>query len=114
MFKNQYFRTVISEKPCQIHRHNQTSNFEWIDNLKVIALFAVIVLHTASPLLMDFKKADTSDWLVGDFYNALVRFAVPVFVMITGALLLHREYEIGRFSQKAFDTDHLAVPVLEL
>ncbi|HEY4198709.1 MAG TPA: acyltransferase family protein, partial [Mucilaginibacter sp.] len=73
---------------------------EWINNLKVISLFAVIVLHTASPLLMDFKKASFNDWLVGDFYNALVRFAVPVFVMITGALLLHREYEIGDFLKR--------------
>ena len=73
---------------------------EWVNNLKVISLFAVIVLHTASPLLMDFKKANLNDWLVGDFYNALVRFAVPVFVMISGALLLHREYEIGDFLKR--------------
>jgi surface polysaccharide O-acyltransferase-like enzyme len=73
---------------------------EWINNLKVIALFAVIVLHTASPLLMDFKKAELNNWLVADFYNALVRFAVPVFVMITGALLLHREYEVTDFLKR--------------
>ncbi len=74
--------------------------FEWINNLKVISLFAVIVLHTASPLLMDFKKADLNNWLVADFYNALVRFAVPVFVMISGALLLHLEYELGDFLKR--------------
>lgn len=84
--------------PDTITTKHQT--FDWIDNLKVIALFAVIMLHTASPLLMDFKKADVSNWLIGDFYNALVRFAVPVFVMISGALLLHREYEIGYFLKK--------------
>lgn len=74
--------------------------FEWIDNLKVVSLFAVVILHTASPLLMDFKHASTGDWLVGDFYNALVRFGVPVFVMITGALLLHREYEVADFLKR--------------
>lgn len=73
---------------------------DWINNLKVISLFAVIVLHTASLLLMDFKKASLSDWLAADLYNALTRFAVPVFVMITGALLLHREYEIGDFLKR--------------
>ena len=66
----------------------------------MIALFAVIVLHTASLLLMDYKKAALGDWLVSDFYNALTRFGVPVFVMITGALLLHREYELGDFLKK--------------
>lgn len=39
-------------------------------------------------------------WLIADFYNALVRFAVPVFVMITGALLLHREYELTDFLKR--------------
>lgn len=49
---------------------------------------------------MDFKKAAASDWLIGDFYNALVRFGVPVFVMISGALLLHREYELTDFLKR--------------
>jgi len=73
---------------------------DWINNLKVISLFAVIVLHTASLLLMDFKNASLSDWLAADLYNAFTRFAVPVFVMITGALLLSREYEIGDFLKR--------------
>ena len=84
--------------PDALTTRHQT--FEWIDNLKVVSLFAVVILHTASPLLMDFKNADTGYWLVGDFYNALVRFGVPVFVMITGALLLHREYEVTDFLKR--------------
>ena len=84
--------------PENITARHQT--FEWIDNLKVVSLFAVVILHTTSPLLMDFKHAATSYWLIGDFYNALVRFGVPVFVMITGALLLHREYEVTDFLKR--------------
>ena len=49
---------------------------------------------------MDFKHAGTGYWLAGDFYNALVRFGVPVFVMITGALLLRREYEVTDFLKR--------------
>jgi surface polysaccharide O-acyltransferase-like enzyme len=75
-------------------------NIDWISNLRLIALYAVIILHCTSPLLMQYGKAPLSDWLAADFLNALVRFAVPVFVMITGALLLHREYEIGSFLKK--------------
>jgi surface polysaccharide O-acyltransferase-like enzyme len=77
-------------------------NLAWVNNLRVIALFAVIVLHTASLLLMQFGKVPLNDWLVADFYNALSRFAVPVFVMISGALLLHREYELGYFLKRRF------------
>lgn len=73
---------------------------EWISNLRVKALFLVIILHASSPLLMDMQKAKLSDWLAADFYNALSRFAVPVFVMITGALTFNKEYEIGSFLKK--------------
>ena len=83
--------TPVTSKP---------QNIEWVNNLRVLALFAVIVLHTAS--LMEFNKVPMQAWLVADFYNALTRFAVPVFVMITGALLLSREYELGDFLKKRF------------
>lgn len=73
---------------------------EWINNLRIIALFAVIVLHTSAVLLAEYGKVSVGDWLTADIYNAIVRFAVPVFVMITGALLLHREYELGDFFKK--------------
>ncbi|WP_183558964.1 acyltransferase [Mucilaginibacter sp. SP1R1] len=75
-------------------------NIAWVNNLRLIAMFAVVILHTASPLLFQYNKSPLQQWLVADVYNALVRFAVPVFVMITGALLLHREYELGDFLKK--------------
>jgi surface polysaccharide O-acyltransferase-like enzyme len=75
-------------------------NITWINNLRLIAMFAVIILHTASPLLFLYNSAPVSNWIAADIYNAIVRFAVPVFVMITGALLLHREYELGGFLKK--------------
>jgi surface polysaccharide O-acyltransferase-like enzyme len=75
-------------------------NIDWISNLKLISLYAVIILHCSSPLLMGYGRVPMADWWQADFLNALVRFAVPVFVMITGALLLHREYEIGGFLKK--------------
>jgi len=68
----------------------------------MVALFAVIVLHTSAVLLSQYGKVPFIDWFAADVYNALVRFAVPVFVMITGALLLHREYDLGDFFKKRF------------
>jgi surface polysaccharide O-acyltransferase-like enzyme len=78
----------------------KAENIDWISNLRLIALYAVIILHCSSPLLMAYGKVSMPDWWAADCLNALVRFAVPVFVMITGALLLHREYEIGSFLKK--------------
>lgn len=77
-----------------------TQNIAWINNLRLIAMLAVVVLHTASPLLFNYKTEPISSWIAGDVYNAIVRFAVPVFVMITGALLLGRDYQLGDFLKK--------------
>ncbi|MCR8557053.1 acyltransferase family protein [Mucilaginibacter sp. BJC16-A38] len=78
----------------------KTQNIDWINNLRIVALYAVIILHSTSLLLQQYGKVSMSDWMVADFLNAIVRFAVPVFVMITGALSLGKEYEIGSFLKK--------------
>ncbi|MHB8207651.1 acyltransferase, partial [Mucilaginibacter sp.] len=73
---------------------------DWINNLRVLAMFLVVILHTTSPLIMAYGKVPNTYWLIADFYNALARFGVPVFVMITGALLLSRDYELGDFLKR--------------
>ncbi|WP_295673082.1 acyltransferase family protein [uncultured Mucilaginibacter sp.] len=83
---------------------------DWISNLRLIALYAVIILHCSSPLLMQYGKVPATDWWAADFLNALTRFGVPAFVMITGALLLPREYEIASFLKKRLS--RVVVPFL--
>jgi surface polysaccharide O-acyltransferase-like enzyme len=85
-------------------------NIDWISNLRIIALYAVIVLHCSSPLLMAYGKVPLPDWWAADFLNAITRFAVPAFVMITGALLLHKEDEPGSFLKKRLS--RVVVPFL--
>jgi surface polysaccharide O-acyltransferase-like enzyme len=79
---------------------NKSTNLDWVNSLKLISLFAVIVLHTAAIPLAQYGQIPVNTWLVADLYNGLTRFAVPVFVMITGSLLLHREYKLGDFLKK--------------
>ena len=78
----------------------KSQNLDWINSLRLIALFAVIVLHVSAIPMAQYGHEPIEIWLVSDFYNVLVRFAVPVFVMITGALILHREYEFSAFLKK--------------
>src|ERR1700761_4969604 len=78
----------------------ESSNIDWINSLKLISLIAVIILHVAAIPLGQYGHIAVKTWLAADFYNALVRFSVPVFVMITGALLLHREYALSDFLKK--------------
>ena len=68
--------------------------------MRFLALIAVIILHASAVLLSLYGKVPFVDWLTANVFNAAVRFAVPVFVMITGALLLHRDYELTDFLKK--------------
>lgn len=66
---------------------------EYIDLLRILATIAVIIIHVAS------QKWHTTDittftWNVFNVYDSLVRWAVPIFVMISGALFLSREYTL--------------------
>lgn len=75
-------------------------NIEWISNLRFLALVAVIMLHASAVLLAQYGKVPLADWFTADVFNAIVRFAVPVFVMITGALNLNRDYALSDFLKK--------------
>lgn len=76
---------------------NDTS---WLDNLRVIATVSVVLLHVAAPLLYRYTNISGFNWLTANFYDSLVRFCVPIFVMITGALLLNRDYQLADYFKK--------------
>lgn len=64
----------------------------YLDLLRVIATFAVIQLHVAAT---EFQSSFYSmNWNIGIVYNSLVRWCVPVFVMISGALFLDQNREV--------------------
>jgi len=70
---------------------------EWISNLRVIATVCVVLLHVASSVLYKYNQVPSSHWWIGNVYDSLVRFSVPLFLMITGALLLGRQHSYPFF-----------------
>lgn len=72
----------------------------WIDNLRVISLVAVIFLHVSAGIPFQFGKLSNFIWWTGNIYDSAVRFCVPIFVMITGALLLPKNYVLSDFLKK--------------
>ena len=66
----------------------------YLDVLRIAAAFAVIILHVAS---QNWGNPDVSfyDWVGLDLWDACVQWAVPVFIMISGALFLDRKKEIN-------------------
>ena len=77
----------------------------WIDNARVVATLAVIIVHMATPAVFtgfDPHNATNTDWWIGNVYDSVCRFCVPVFVMLTGALLLPHNVGLGNFLKKRF------------
>jgi len=72
----------------------------WYDNLRAIATVAVVGIHVSSDYAPATGSIPMSDFWVGNVFDSLSRFAVPVFVMLSGALLLPGEYPIGTFMKK--------------
>lgn len=65
-----------------------------LDLLRIFAAFTVVVQHVSSYGLEGFP-AGTMGWRASNFYCAGVRWAVPVFFVISGHLFLNRA---GKFS----------------
>ena len=72
----------------------------WIDYLRVIAIIAVITIHSTTHFYSKFNEIGQLDWWLANLLNSASRFAVPLFVMISGALLLERNLPIGEFYKK--------------
>ena len=71
----------------------KTRRILYLDILRIIAVIAVIVTHTAAQNWHEFAPT-TGTWDVFNLFDSAVRFAVPLFCMISGALFLNPEKEV--------------------
>lgn len=78
----------------------ELSHNDWINSLRVLALFAVIIIHVSAPAVTSQYFTDNSSWWIANFYNSLCRPCVPIFVMITGSLLLPKKDGTKEFLSK--------------
>ena len=59
----------------------------WLDNARIVAIFAVVLLHAAAGIV-NGTVIGSEYWWFGNICDSSVRWCVPVLVMISGALLL--------------------------
>src|SRR3546814_5311212 len=67
-----------------------------MDTARIGACFMVVVLHVAA---MNFGVFD-HQWWASNFYDSLTRSCVPVFLMISGVLLLGKQETLAVFFRK--------------
>lgn len=71
----------------------------WVDLLKIIACFLVVFSHNCDPYVAVFDS-DRSTFLAGVFSGSLTRSSVPLFVMMTGVLLLPTTRTMSQFYRR--------------
>ena len=68
----------------------------YIDEIRALAILFVLLIHVTK-WFANAETPDTLFWAFSSSFAALGNVGVPLFFMISGALLLNREYEINFF-----------------
>ncbi|MGH0029444.1 MAG: acyltransferase [Myxococcota bacterium] len=86
-------------------------NLFWIDALRMAAAVAVVLLHVSAEPVVLVKDRSSLVWWTGNLLDSAMRWCVPIFVMLSGALLLDRRKESSRtfFTRRV---RRLALPIL--
>ena len=62
----------------------------YLDVLRVIACLAVLMIHTSAKYLS--YNPNSYDFWIGNIFDSLSRIGVPLFIMISGSLMLDEKY----------------------
>ena len=60
----------------------------YMDWLRVLATIAVVTIHVSAGYVSVLDANNASRWMAGNLFESISRASVPIFVMISGALLL--------------------------
>lgn len=93
---------MSTDVSCISSATENRSRLAWIDCARWVAMFLVVVCHACDPFNCSTESTSNPEFLRwGAFWGSLLRPCVPLFVMITGALLLPvREPSLGGFYRK--------------
>lgn len=79
-----------------------TSRVIYIDILRIVSVFTVVILHVSAPFVEDLYINGVKSWWAGNILDSATRWCVPVLIMISGKLMLdsNKEIEILSFLNK--------------
>ena len=77
---------------------NHTKRKLAYDVIRIIGCALVVLVHVSGSVY-ESSRLGGSDFMIGNIYNVMGIVGVPLFVMLSGALLLHsgREISTGAF-----------------
>jgi len=76
----------------------------YADAARALAICLVVILHIAGSLVLKGYAAGKLNWFVANFFESVTRISVPLFVLVSGTLLLdpHRNESMPIFFRKRF------------
>ena len=83
----------MSKQVTEIH-------LPWMDICRLIAIFGVILIHISAPVFYDYRTISIDSFLIGNGIDSLARVSVPLFIMLSGALLLGKRQKWGGGSKR--------------
>ncbi len=85
-------------------------NLFWIDYIRAIAVLGVVFVHVAADVITEWSAIPANRWWSANVYDSLTRGCVPMFIMISGALLLSVQESYKDFFRKRLN--RIFVPFL--
>ncbi len=82
----------------------------WADRLRNLATVLVIAIHVSGPIAQENTDFYTWYWWSANIWDAVSRASVPLFIMLSGYLLLSKDYPLPDFLKRRFT--RVAVPAL--
>jgi surface polysaccharide O-acyltransferase-like enzyme len=70
-------------------------NYNYLNIARVLSSYAVVWLHVSARVVTTSPNVGNLDWWTGNLADSAARWCVPVFVMISGALLIPKASEAG-------------------
>lgn len=92
-------------------KQNPSGRIVWLDVLRLLAVFMVVCIHSADPFNVTPEARSNPEFnFWGSIYGSFLRPCVPLFVMITGVLLLPVKMSLEAFYKKRLL--RIAIPFL--
>jgi len=75
---------------------------QYLNRIRVFAIMMIVLLHVAAPVRDQWHVMATANWFISAILDSFGRAGVPLFIMISGALLLPKKEEWETFYKKRF------------
>lgn len=79
-----------------------TNRFLILDFIKIVAILGVVSIHTIYTVYARTDFFGGSSWYLANFINAFARSSIPLFIMVSGYLMLAKDYSFKDMLNKAF------------